>query len=119
MGIVAGARRAYDDLARVLVPLIGEVGVTALTTRALHLAQREFPSARAADPGRAGSPLNQVNEWLESQDDPEVTTNAAAAMLSTIGELLVTFIGEPLTMRLLPKAWPDGFPDGMSEETLK
>ena len=41
--LAAAARRAYDDLARVAAPLIGQVGVDALTGRALHLTQREYP----------------------------------------------------------------------------
>jgi hypothetical protein len=40
--LAAAAQRAYDDLARMLVPLIGEVGVTALTARAWHLAARPY-----------------------------------------------------------------------------
>ena len=55
--LAAAARRAYDDLARVSAPLIGQVGVDALTGRALHLAQREYPwlvpHARAGASGRA------------------------------------------------------------------
>ena len=39
--IAAAAQRAFDDLARVSVPLIGQVGVEALAGRAVHLAQRE------------------------------------------------------------------------------
>jgi hypothetical protein len=31
--------------------------------------------------------------------------------------LLVTFIGEPLTARLLRQAWPDAFSDASTEET--
>ena len=44
--LAAAARRAYDDLAHVSTPLIGQVGVYALTYRALHLAQREYTCAR-------------------------------------------------------------------------
>jgi hypothetical protein len=32
--------------------------------------------------------------------------------LATLALLLVTFIGESLTMQLLRKAWPDAFGDG-------
>src|SRR5438093_11677039 len=41
--VAAAAQRAYDHLARVSAPLIGQVGVDTLTTRALHLAQRQYP----------------------------------------------------------------------------
>ena len=36
--VAAAARRAYDDLARASAPLIGQVGIDALTGRALNMA---------------------------------------------------------------------------------
>lgn len=112
--VAATAGAAYDDLAVVLVPLIGQVGFEAVTTRALHLAQREYPSVPAGVADQAGA-FHQVSFWLKQQD-PGVAMDAAATLLATLGELLVTFIGEALTMRLLRKGWPDGFPDVKSEE---
>jgi hypothetical protein len=41
--LAAAAQRACDDLARVATPLIGQVGVDALTGRTLYLAQRKYP----------------------------------------------------------------------------
>lgn len=112
--VAATAGAAYDDLAGVLVPLIGQVGFDAVTKRALYLAQREYPAAPEGDTGQADGFI-QVSFWLKQQD-AGVAMDAAATMLSTLGGLLVTFIGEPLTMRLLRKGWPDGFPDVKSEE---
>lgn len=113
--VAAAARRAYDDLAVVAVPLIGQVGVDALTARASHLAQRQYSWGQTGEKQGAG-PFGPVGLWLERQD-PSVAIGAAAEMLSTLGGLLVTFIGQPLTMRLLRKAWPDGFPETSSKET--
>ena len=42
---------------------------------------------------------------------PPAATDAAAAMFATFAQLLTALIGEPLTMRYLEKAWPDGFSD--------
>ncbi|HVT04093.1 MAG TPA: hypothetical protein VHL58_12050 [Thermoanaerobaculia bacterium] len=112
--VASTAGRAYEDLAGVLVPLIGQVGFDAVTTRALHLAQREYPSAPAGGTEQAGA-FTQVSFWLKQQDGA-LAMDAAATMLSTLGALLVTFIGEPLTMRLLRKGWPDGFPEVKLEE---
>jgi len=112
--VAAAARRAYDDLAGVVVPLIGQVGVDALTARASHLAQRQYSWGQTEEKQGAG-PFGHVGLWLERQDSA-VATEAAAEVLSTLGGLLVTFIGQPLTMRLLRKAWPDGFPDVSSQE---
>ena len=113
----AAARRAYDDLARVSAPLIGQVGVEALTGRALHLAHREYPwLLHTREPGQAEGPFAQVIVCLERQD-PAVATEAAGAVFATFTGLLVTFIGEPLTAGLLRKAWPAAFSEASTEET--
>jgi hypothetical protein len=67
--LAAAAHRAYDDRARVSAPLIGQVGVDALTGRALHLAQREYPwLVPAREPEHAEGPFAQVIVCLERQD---------------------------------------------------
>jgi hypothetical protein len=115
--LAAAARRAYDDLARVSAPLIGQGGVEALTGRALHLAQREYPwLVQTREPEQAERPFTQVIACLERQD-PAVAIEAAGAVFATLTGLLVTFIGEPLTARLLRQAWPDAFSDAITEET--
>jgi hypothetical protein len=115
--IAAAARRAYDDLARVSAPLIGQIGVEALTGRALHLAQREYPwLAQTREPEHAEEPFAQVIACLMRQD-PAVAIEAAGAVFATLTGLLVTFIGEPLTARLLRQAWPDAFSAAKTEET--
>ena len=127
--LAAAAHRAYDDLARVSAPLIGQAGVDALTGRAVHLAQREYswlvhtpegtPVSTERTPGtppeQADGPFAHVIVSLERQD-PAVATEAAGAVLATLTGLLVTFIGEPLTTRLLQKAWPDAFSDDAGEK---
>jgi hypothetical protein len=114
--VAAAARRAYDDLARVLTPLIGQVGIDALSARAVHLAQREYPwLATTREPEHAGGPFTPVNVSLERQD-PALATEAAAAVLAILTGLLATFIGEPLTTRLMRQAWPDGFSDASADE---
>ena len=115
--LVAAVRRAYDDLARVSAPLIGQVGVDALTGRALHLAQRAHPwLVHTREPEQWKGPLDQMVFCLEQQD-PAVATEAAGAVLGTLTGLIVSFIGEPLTVGLLRQAWPDAFDDARTEET--
>ena len=115
--LAAAAQRAYDDLARVSAPLIGQVGVDALTGRALYLAQRKYPWLVATrEPEQWKGPFAQIVFCLERQN-PAVATEAAGAVLTILTGLLVTFIGEPLTARLLRKAWPDAFSDASIEET--
>jgi hypothetical protein len=115
--LAAAAHRAYDDLAQVSAPLIGQVGVDALTGRTLYLAQRKYPwLIHAREPDEWKGPFAQIVFCLERQD-PAVATEAAGAVLATLAGLLVTFIGEPLTTRLLRKAWPDAFINASNEET--
>jgi hypothetical protein len=115
--LAAAAHRAYEDLARVSAPLIGQVGVDSLTGRAVHLAQREYPwLAGAHELKEPEGPFAQVVVCLEQQD-PAVATEAAGAVFATFTGLLVTFIGEPLTEHLLRKAWPAAFADANPEES--
>jgi hypothetical protein len=114
--LAAAARRAYDDLAHVSTPLIGQVGVDALTARALHLAQVEYPwLADAREPDQTHQPFAQVIASLERQH-PANATEGVAAVFATFAALLVTFIGEPLTTGLLRQAWPKAFSDARTEE---
>lgn len=112
--VAVTAGRAYDDLAGVLIPLIGQVGFDAVTMRALYLAQREYPPTEPGNTELTGHSA-QVIFWLEQQDEARAV-DAAATILATLGGLLAAFIGEPLTMRLVRKAWPDGFSDTHSQE---
>jgi hypothetical protein len=115
--VAAAARRAYDDLARVMIPLIGQAGVDALSARAVHIAQRDYAwLAATREAEQVEGSFTQVAFSLEGQD-PALAREAAAAVLATVTGLLVTFIGEPLTTGLLRKAWPDGFSDAQGEET--
>ena len=115
--LAAAAQRAYDDLALVSAPLIGQVGVDALTGRTLYLAQRKYPwLVHIREPDHWTGPFAQIVFCLERQD-PALATEAAGAVLTTFIGLLVAFIGEPLTTRLLRKAWPDAFSDASIEET--
>ena len=117
VALAAAAHRAYDDLARVSAPLIGQVGVDALTGRALHLARQEYPwlaDSRGSEQGEG--PFAQAIASLARQD-PAVAIAAAGAVVATFTGLLVTFIGEPLTAGLLRKAWPDAFSDASTKGT--
>ena|SRR5206468_8103895 len=113
--LAAAARSAHTSLGHVLIPLIGQAGTNALTTRALHLARREHPwltPTRNLDQTDMAFELAAAS--LERQD-PGAALEAAVAVLATLAGLLVTFIGNSLTTALLRKAWPDGFSDATEE----
>jgi hypothetical protein len=114
--LAAASRRAYDELAGVLAPLIGQLGIDALAGRAVHLAQVEYPwlaETRESEP--AEGPFTQVSVFLEQQD-PALAAEAAGAVLAILMGLLATLIGESLTTRLIRTAWPDSFSDAGAEE---
>lgn len=107
--IAAAAQRAYDDLARVSSPLIGQVGVDALTGRTLYLAQRQYQwLVRTSEPAQWKGPFAQIVFCL-AQEDSVVAREAAVAVFTILTGLLGTLIGNPLTARMLQEAWPDAF----------
>ncbi len=115
--IAAAAQRAYEDLTRVSSPLIGQVGVDAMTGRTLYLAQRQYPwLVRTSEPDQWKGPFAQIVFCLEQQD-PAVAGEAAVAVFTILTGLLGTLIGNPLTTRMLQEAWPDAFSEaGIAEK---
>jgi hypothetical protein len=51
------------------------------------------------------------------RQEPATATDAATAVFEAILGLLATFIGEPLTARLVQQAWPDAFSSTGTEGT--
>ncbi len=116
--IAAATRRLSEHFARLLTPLLGDAGVAAILARALHLAQRHVPGrAQLRSPGPGNAPSIPEQQYLE-QLEPAEALEAAVALLTAISALLVSFIGEGLTTRLLREAWPDDFADDRTEETI-
>jgi hypothetical protein len=113
--LAASLRRAHTNLSQLLIPLIGRTAAGALTARAVHLVQREHPWLPTQRPDQSDDAIEVVAASL-AQQDLQAAREAGAAVLATLAGLLVTFIGDSLTMRLLRKSWPDGFRDAASEE---
>jgi hypothetical protein len=103
--IALAARRLCERFAQELTPIIGDAGVSAICSRSLHLARRQFPSV-ASIPADGDGPFARVQESLQGLE-PSVASDAAIAVLTTASNLLDSFIGEGLTTRLLRGAWPD------------
>lgn len=113
--LAAAARRAYDDLARAAAPVVGVMGLDALTGRAIHLAGREHPwLTDAREPGTEGT--FEVVVTRIRRRTPAGGADGATAVLERLGGLLVALIGEGLTWRLLRQAWPDGLFDTHEQE---
>jgi hypothetical protein len=93
--------RVLEKLRLSLTQFVGADGFTALLRRALVLARSDFPSlqiARVTPDGRLEGIEEHAKKGVE----------AATAITAHLLGLLVTFIGEPLTFRLIRNVWPDG-----------
>ncbi len=116
--IAAAASRLCDHYGRLLTPLIGDAGMAAILARSLHLAQRHVPDLAPVPASDQREAALAPRQRFLAQLEPGAAIDAAVALLTAITELLVSFIGEGLTTRLLREAWPDDFADDSTEETL-
>ena len=87
-----------------LVTLLGNIGFRALLSRALVLTNSEIAWLRAVHVKADGS-LEGLHE-LEAQLDPEEIAEGRVVLLAQLLGLLVVFIGESLTLRLVRDVWP-------------
>ena len=87
-----------------LAILMGTAGFGALVSRAHALANVEAPWLRAVKVKSDGS-LEGLNE-LETQVDPEKIAEGRVVLLAQLLGLLVVFIGENLTLRIVHEVWP-------------
>lgn len=95
------AVRACGTLRGPLSKFVGMTGYRSLLSRALAMAKAEVPSLAPAQVRPDGS-LEGLGGVEPNQD-----VDAGAVVVAQLLGLLVTFIGEPLTVRLISDAWPD------------
>jgi hypothetical protein len=97
------AMRVCEKLRISLTRFAGADGFASLLRRSLALARAEVPSL-----SRISLKSDCSIDGLEAlaADEPDGGVEAAAALTANLLELLVTFIGEPLTVRLVREAWP-------------
>ncbi len=111
--VASATVRALTLLLAELKPLIGMLALRALYMRSLHVAHSSFerPSAELALPDEL---LAHLHRDLVLRH-PAEARGAALALLLALVNLLVSLIGEPLTDRLLHKAWGNLSVDKASE----
>ncbi len=97
------AARVTERLRIALTKFAGPSGFEALLSRALALAKSDVPALQAVNMKPNGS--------LEGFAERTVGDGGIALIAHLLG-LLVTFIGEPITLNLLADAWPDESLDG-------
>lgn len=90
-----------------LTRFAGAEGFSSLLRRSLALARAESPALQAVtfDPGGSLDCLERL-----ASDAGRGGTEAVIGIVAHLLGLLVTFIGEPLTLRIVREAWPDARP---------
>ena len=102
---IPAACLAGERLRPHLATLMGNMGWRALLSRALTLANADAPWLRAVHVNTDGT--FEGFEELGAQIDANEFIEGCAVLLSHLLELLVTFIGEDLTLRLVYQVWPE------------
>jgi hypothetical protein len=114
----SAAFRVCAKLRRPLITLAGVAGFRSLLSRALTLAKAEAPSLGAVQVAADGS-LKGLDE-LEPQIGKEQARDGGAILIAQLIGLLLTFIGEGLTLRLVQDVWPEAaFKGRVSEKERK
>jgi hypothetical protein len=110
----SAALRVCSKLRRPLVTLAGVAGFRSILCRALTLARAEAPSLSAVQVAADGS-LKGLNE-LEPQIRKEHARDEGAILIAQLIGLLLTFIGEGITLRLIQDVWPEAAFNGRVSE---
>jgi hypothetical protein len=84
----------------------GDAGFESLLRRAVALASADVPSLQNVKVGTDGR-LDGVEQIGADSGTGALGGEAAVAITAHLLGLLVAFIGEPLTLRLLRESWPD------------
>ena len=84
----------------------GAAGFASLLGRAVAMASADVPSLKIVSIGMNGLP-DGVEQIGADPGTGALGGEAAVAITAHLLGLLVAFIGEPLTVRLLRESWPD------------
>ena len=95
-----------EKLRIILTKFAGAEGFASLLRRALLLATADAPSLKSVKIGADGR-LDGFEQIVADKGTGAAGGEAAVAITAHLLDLLVTFIGEPLTLTLVRAAWPD------------
>jgi hypothetical protein len=110
----SAAFRVCAKLRRPLITFAGVAGFRSLLSRALTLARAEAPSLSAVQVAADGSLRGQ--DEFELQANKEQARDGGVILVAQLIGLLLTFIGEGLTLRLVQDVWPEVAFDGRISE---
>ncbi len=103
------AVQVIEELRMHLIRLAGVDGFRSLLSRALTLAKAEVPSLNTVKVLADGS--LEAFDGIEQSQEAGAAGQAGTVLVAHLLELLVTFIGAPLTLRLVRDKWPDASMD--------
>ncbi len=109
------AVQVIEELRLRLVRLAGVDGFRSLLSRALTLAKAEVPSLNMVHVRADGSV--EGFDGIEQSQEAGAAGQAGIVLVTHLLELLVTFIGAPLTLSLVRDKWPDASMDGADLRT--
>jgi hypothetical protein len=89
-----------------LTRFAGAEGFASLLRRALKLTSADVPALQSVKIGADGR-LEGFEQIVADKGTGAAGGEAAVAITAHLLDLLVTFIGEPLTLTLVRAAWPD------------
>ena len=112
------ATQVVDELRLRLVKLAGIDGFRSLLARALVMARKEAPSLCDVQVRDDGTLQGFGVEHLH-QANAETGAEAGAILVAHLLDLLITFIGEPLTLQLVRDAWIDASLNGTTSAERK
>jgi hypothetical protein len=95
-----------EKLRITLAKFAGADGFVSLLRRALVLASADVPALQSVKIGADGR-LEGFEQLVADKGTGAAEGEAAVAITSHLLGLLVTFIGEPLTLKLVRASWPD------------
>lgn len=102
-----GMQRACDQVRTVLGGVLGEAMVSAMLERAAQVTTTSPAYLRdvGIEPGKGGD-LSDIAENSAETAENFAIQEVYPAVLTSFIRMLVTFIGEPLTMKFLHETWP-------------
>ncbi len=100
----SAAERVFEQLRICVTRFAGADGFSALMRRALVLSSAKAPALQSL--------ILQPDGSIGGLTGSSATTKAVSAedmtaLIAHLLNLLITFIGEPLTLRLIQEAWPE------------
>lgn len=113
----AAGDRVLARLGEILSGLIGPAGLRALVLRSIHLTRAEHPWISPRDgEGEAVIALDDLRASV-SREGEDGVREGIVALVANLVDLLCTFIGRGMTVRLVQRAWPLLSLQGLQLET--